>query len=133
MPTESRAKIVKGLLILISMSSTNEGKCIPKIFKLIEIINAMKGGNFMTFLLISFTEGVVEEYHEATATPNVIPIKNEPAWLIKIAICNPSFPYNISKMGNPKNEVLLMPPVIINAAMDFDGAFIHLPIMIKSN
>jgi hypothetical protein len=104
----------------------------PEIFKPIAKTKAINGGNFNTLLAISFTDGAVDEYQDATATPSVMPIKNEPAWLIKMAICKPSLPYSISKIGKPKNEVLLIPPVIINAATDFGGIFFHLPIKIKN-
>jgi hypothetical protein len=123
--------MVKGLLTLNNMSVTITGKYKPEILKPTAIIKAINGGNRITFILISLIEGAAEEYHDATATPNVIPIKKEPAWLIKMAICKPSFPYNISKIGKPKKEILLMPPVIINAAIDLGETFNHFPIVIK--
>ena len=53
---------------------------------------AIKGGNLSILMAIPFTDGAVDEYHDATATPSVMPIKKEPAWLISMAICKPSLP-----------------------------------------
>ena len=43
--------------------------------------------------------------------------KNEPDWLIMIPISSPCFPYSISKIGKPTNEILGIPAVRINTAL----------------
>lgn len=53
---------------------------------------AMKGGNLSIFMAIPLTDGAVDEYQDATTTPSVMPIRKDPAWLIKMAICKPSLP-----------------------------------------
>ena len=64
----------------------------PALFKKMADIKVMKGGNLSILMAIPFTDGAVDEYHDATAIPSVIPIKKDPAWLIKMAICKPSLP-----------------------------------------
>ena len=103
----------------------------PEILSATAIIKAINGGKPTTLNSTCLMEGEAEECQEATATPSVMPIKKEPAWLIKMAICKPSLPYNNSKIGKPINEVLLIPPVMINAATDLAGYFFSLPIKTK--
>lgn len=49
-----------------------------RILKYTAITKIIKGGNRITFF-ITLIEGASEEYHDATATPNVMPMKKEPA------------------------------------------------------
>ena len=54
-------------------------------------------------------------------TPNVLQTTKVPANDKIIPMAKPSWPYNISNMGKPANEMLPIPEVIIRTALVFLG------------